>query len=195
MPLVRCVNGHFYAESSDCRACRRPPRRKQQCNYGHPSSRYKHYAGPNGSVNGSCLDCNKNANRSFRSRHPEAQHRYYLRWKDKNPESYRRRLDISHESKRQLKEELIAAYGGCCACCGESTFEFLSIDHTDQVGRRHRREVKGGHNIYKWLKKRGFPRAGFQLLCFNCNSALGFYGNCPHTETTRPVIRKGGAIQ
>ena len=36
--------------------------------------------------------------------------------------------------------------------------------------------------MYRWLKKHGFPKEGFQLLCYNCNCAKGFFGKCPHKK-------------
>lgn len=89
------------------------------------------------------------------------------------------------EAGRQLKHEVIDAYGGRCACCGESAIEFMTIDHTDGGGSDHRKKTGKGRGIYKDLKARGFPKDGFQVLCFNCNIALGFYGYCPHRPDAR----------
>ena len=72
-------------------------------------------------------------------------------------------------------------YGNKCACCGESELYFLTIDHINGGGRKHKQQIKQG-DIYKWLVNNGFP-PGFQLLCFNCNS--GRYragGVCPHKQ-------------
>lgn len=30
-----------------------------------------------------------------------------------------------------------------------------------------------------WIIKNKFPKK-FQLLCHNCNQAIGYYGSCPH---------------
>ena len=84
--------------------------------------------------------------------------------------------------RARIRQEVIAAYGGKCTCCGESTPEFLVIDHTNNDGAAHRKEIgaAGGSTIYKWLKKNDYPE-GFQVLCHNCNMAKGFYGQCPHS--------------
>ncbi len=87
------------------------------------------------------------------------------------------------KAHRKLKKAVIEAYGGKCACCGESHSEFLSIDHINGGGAKHRKSLGilgGGTNFYKWLKKEGFPQGEYQLLCHNCNQALGAYGYCPH---------------
>jgi hypothetical protein len=89
--------------------------------------------------------------------------------------------------RRRLKEEVIVAYGGRCVCCGEEHFEFLSIDHTANNGSHERRTiaVSAGYRFYLYLKRQGFPKKGYRLLCFNCNSARGFYGYCPHAKMKR----------
>lgn len=81
-----------------------------------------------------------------------------------------------------IKEETIQMYGGKCACCGEDTLEFLTIDHIDETGASERKEIGrgGGYNFYYWLKKRGYPKDNYQVLCFNCNFAKHAYGKCPH---------------
>lgn len=85
---------------------------------------------------------------------------------------------INLQNKRKIALE---HYGGIppkCKCCGESIIEFLSFDHINGGGSRHRKTKKFG-NIYKWLILNNFPD-GFQVLCHNCNQAKGFYGKCPH---------------
>lgn len=90
--------------------------------------------------------------------------------------------------KRRM--EVLIRYGGNppkCECCHENIPEFLTIDHIDGGGRRHRREL-GTSTIYSWLRRRGFP-LGFRVLCMNCNWAMrrGPSGQqrCPGHETTQ----------
>lgn len=85
----------------------------------------------------------------------------------------------ARKQQRATRELAIARYGGRCACCGEDRFEFLAIDHVEGGGTQHRKEVGSGTRFYYWLKREGFP-AGFRVLCHNCNSALAYYGECPH---------------
>lgn len=70
-----------------------------------------------------------------------------------------------------------------CACCGESEYEFLTIDHVNGGGIKHRKEMGGGSGVdwHKWLKRNNFPD-GFQILCMNCNLAKGKLGECPHVD-------------
>jgi hypothetical protein len=105
----------------------------------------------------------------------------------------RYRTDKEHAEKnrqtcrlrnRKLKAEVISAYGGKCTCCSETLMEFLTIDHIGGGGRKHIYSVGGPAKFYGWLKANKFPD-GFRVLCFNCNSAIGFYGYCPHQKKTQ----------
>jgi len=87
------------------------------------------------------------------------------------------------------KMTVLAHYGGKCACCGETRWEFLTVDHIKGGGVRHRQEVCkngagtnrscGSSRFYRWLIRNNFPK-GFRILCANCNQALGSHKYCPH---------------
>lgn len=89
---------------------------------------------------------------------------------------------------QRIRTEMLAAYGGKCACCGESEPKFLALDHVNNDGHKERRFGRNGEGrankpIAVKLRRLGFPQDGrYQLLCHNCNSAKGFYGVCPHTQ-------------
>lgn len=93
------------------------------------------------------------------------------------------------EARRQLRRDVFIAYGGAfCACCGESIFEFLTIDHINNDGSQHRKKlfkengkIMAGVDFCRLLKKQGFP-PGYQVLCWNCNVTKGLYGQCPHKK-------------
>lgn len=103
-------------------------------------------------------------------------------------EPWRQRIIAADRARgRALRLETVSAYGGRCECCGETHFEFLGIDHINNDGSAHKRSIGGASALCRWLKKNGFPRAGFRLLCHNCNLARGFYGRCPH-ETEREAV-------
>jgi len=85
---------------------------------------------------------------------------------------------------RACRQKALDHYGSVCACCGESTYEFLVIDHINGGGTKHRKGIgvkRAGAVIYRWLKQNNYPE-GFRVLCQNCNSALGHYKYCPHTK-------------
>ena len=86
----------------------------------------------------------------------------------------------------RLRHEAILAYGGYrCACCGIREALFLTIDHVNDGGARHRRQVGASVDFFKWLKRNGYPK-GFQVLCSNCNSGRHRNGGCcPHKDPVR----------
>ena len=88
-----------------------------------------------------------------------------------------------------LKKKVFAHYGNKCICCGDSHWEFLTMDHVDGGGHKHRKEVVGSH-LYAWLKRNNFP-PGFQLMCMNCNFAKGIFGKCPHVSEAVEVAIAG----
>jgi len=81
-------------------------------------------------------------------------------------------------SKRLSKSEI-----SCCNCCGlNDNLEFLTIDHIE--GRKNLSEDEKnlkGAKLYAWLRKHHYPK-GYQVLCWNCNSAKGLFGVCPHQK-------------
>ena len=124
----------------------------------------------------------------------------WKKWRDKTPAEKRQHLDwqkghrlknnannrrVCKDYRDKLRRETITAYGSLCECCGESDPRFLTMDHTKGDGAAHRKTLTrhrggGGHMLFAWLKKRGYPRDGFRLLCWNCNCARHIYGECPH---------------
>jgi hypothetical protein len=92
----------------------------------------------------------------------------------------RKKINRHHMNAKQrgrialLKQIILNHYGRVCAICGFDHVDALTIDHIDQKGGQHRREIKasgrggGGMVMYKWLIKNEFPE-GFRTLCFNCN--------------------------
>lgn len=101
--------------------------------------------------------------------------RYYHKHAAKIGERHRRNRDA-------LRKELLVAYGGRCACCGEREPAFLTIDHTNRDGAEHRRRVGGSSRIWRDLQKRGWPKNGYALLCMNCNWSTRYGAVCPHVS-------------
>ena len=91
---------------------------------------------------------------------------------------------------REIKRQVVAAYGGACDCCGEQHIELLTIDHIHGDGNLHRRIVGKGRRIYADLLRLGCPKDNYRLLCFNCNISRGFYGYCPHQPDDRQCFDK-----
>jgi hypothetical protein len=80
---------------------------------------------------------------------------------------------ITHYSKGSM----------ACACCCISIRKFLTLDHIDGNGNKHRKQIGTGSDcIYRWVEKNNYPN-GFQVLCFNCNSGRALNGGiCPHKQ-------------
>lgn len=104
-------------------------------------------------------------------------------------ESATKNRETQKSRRHRIRAEVLEHYGGNppkCSCCGESTREFLALDHTNGGGNKHRKElgINAGFVFYRWLQKNNYPE-GFRVLCHNCNLSLGYYGYCPHaTKTT-----------
>ena len=100
--------------------------------------------------------------------------------------------DLSASILRDFKVKVINGYGGKCACCGEKQIEFLSVDHANGDGAEERRKLGKKINsgaLYRMIIRENFPDR-YQILCFNCNMALGFFGYCPHRPKITRSIRK-----
>ena len=86
--------------------------------------------------------------------------------------------------RRHIDRQLVLNhYGRQCAYCEDKRVYFLTMDHINNDGAEHRRQMnkgkssrsRSGSPIYQWLRTHGYP-TGFQTLCFNCNSAKAIYG-------------------
>lgn len=87
----------------------------------------------------------------------------------------------TREYRLRCKAKTIHEYGGQCVCCGESRHGFLSIDHVNGNGSIERRARKVSKSIWISLKRMGYPKDEYQLLCFNCNLGRAYNGGiCPH---------------
>jgi hypothetical protein len=83
---------------------------------------------------------------------------------------------------RRLKIKVLMHYGAKCVCCGESQIEFLTLDHINNDGAKHKRTIKKrGSQFYRWIVQNLYPNF-LRVLCWNCNCALGSFGYCPHAE-------------
>lgn len=105
-------------------------------------------------------------------------------WYSRNLQTQRER---AKRKRYKLKLEMITAYGGKCDCCGESEPKFLTIDHIYGGGKNDRGHVSS-EGFWGRLRRENWPRDKYALLCFNCNCAKGFFGQCPHNEKLQEVI-------
>lgn len=121
-----------------------------------------------------CADCARaRVNTYYRTPKEQARKKAY------NAANKDKHARQAKEYRRKLFRDAMEAYGGVrCACCGETEWHFLSIDHINNDGAEHRRSV--GRNLHLWLKQSNYP-PGFQVLCHNCNIGKRRNGGvCPH---------------
>jgi hypothetical protein len=128
-----------------------------------------------------CLDCKRARDARSRERQADSIREASAAFRERN----RDRLNAENRAKaRALREQVLDAYGTECACCHETRYEFLTLDHIGGGGRAHRLATNG--RVYADLKRKGFP-PGYRTLCWNCNASRGRYGYCPHERERQEV--------
>ncbi len=113
--------------------------------------------------------------RDYRARDPEANRSRQAQWYHDNRNQA---LAAQKALRQKVRQKVLAAYGGKCTCCGETTPEFLTLDHVNGGGNEHRRHLPG-KDLWRWSYSEGFPDI-LQLLCYNCNGAKAADRTCPH---------------
>ena len=88
-------------------------------------------------------------------------------------EMVKRRRDIA-------RRKVVEHYGNKCNCCGLDIYEFLTIDHVNGGGCKHRKVVTATRLPF-WIIENNYP-IDYQILCYNCNCAKAFTKTklCPH---------------
>ena len=106
-----------------------------------------------------------------------------------NDPEYRKRVsDYSRAYNKRVRSEMLDVYGRKCSCCSEDNVVFLTLDHlrgsSDGVPVNHGFYSRPSRGIgeYLRLRKLGWPKDGYRILCMNCNFAIGIYGYCPHNK-------------
>ncbi len=113
----------------------------------------------------------------------------YIKKKKGNPEWSDNRAATMRNSGRkrgaELRLQIIEAYGGKCACCGEDNEKFLTIDHVNNDGYMRKKiygSARRGVQYYREIVAAGYP-SDLQILCYNCNCGRARNGGvCPHQE-------------
>lgn len=129
-------------------------------------------------------------NKKYNEDHREQKKAYHKEYNKTHHRPYIKKDPLlrrkwSRASSDRLWKKAIEFFGPC-ACCGESTREFMSVDHIKGNGGYHRSKEGwkgGGKAILIGLRKAGWPedaKKEYRLLCFNCNFAIGHHGYCPH---------------
>lgn len=98
-------------------------------------------------------------------------------WRSNNWDRY---LGNARKQNKKLRFEFLVEYGEQCTCCGERNEEFLTLEHVGLTGAAHRKEFGNTGRILRDLRRRGWPKDGYTINCYNCNWAKRFGGPCPH---------------
>jgi hypothetical protein len=143
-----------------------------------------------------CINCGneitcKRSRKKYCSKHCQKQYNYYqnheknLKYNNERYHKNRNKYLQSFKNKyKKLKEKILEIYGKQCECCGESITEFLTLEHKDGNGSKHRKQHKGSYvKIYQDAIMAKDKRK-YGILCFNCNSIQLFGIKCPHIKNT-----------
>lgn len=141
-----------------------------------------------------CKSCHtlqsRKTRQKYREKYREKARKSSAEWRKKNPEIakernkiYREKYKEKYNQKRREKSnfirlEVIKNYGGKCKCCEEKEVLFLALDHVNNDGNLHRKNIR--KNLAEWAHKNNYPK-NIQLLCHNCNYGKHLNkGICPH---------------
>src|SRR6185437_16214029 len=108
-----------------------------------------------------CRECHRKRNNKYRASNLEKARESYRKWYANHGQKH---LDATKRRYDALRQQIFEHYGRECACCGEREPDFLTLDHINGGGTKHRKSV--GQRVYADLRKRGFP-TGFRTLCWN----------------------------
>jgi hypothetical protein len=86
------------------------------------------------------------------------------------------------ERIRARRKKVIENYGNACQCCGESIYEFLTIDHVNGGGTKER-ETFGVTSLISKIIRENYPD-DYRVLCYNCNCSQAYSKDriCPHNK-------------
>ncbi len=142
------------------------------------------------------------------------EYRNYLSYKN----GFKNRSDVALKIKQIVRSmiQLHQNYEGCarnkfeiikqlyeihkntqliCSCCptdseSQQHSEFMTIDHINNDGAEHRNSPGVKSSITNYLFSHGFNFKDYQLMCYNCNSAIGHFGYCPHHPEVKREIKR-----
>jgi hypothetical protein len=134
------------------------------------------------------IESRKERKRAYARKYAKEYNKEHPEWRkmklslEKKTEKYILRNKNRRKNKRdEIKNQVFEHYGYRCVCCGEVRKEFLTLDHINGGGKKHKNEIGRGLRYLSWIIKNNFPNT-YRILCMNCNFARGVYGYCPHEK-------------
>jgi len=101
-----------------------------------------------------------------------------IKTKSSNKHKIKRNERIRNSAKT-MRKTFLEMYGGKCACCGETMYEFLTLEHRQgQKGIKRSKKETGKYSYAKAIKE--YRPDIYEILCWNCNCSKSRYGYCPH---------------
>jgi len=113
-----------------------------------------------------CKKCHYEKGMVWRNKNRNRVNKSALKHYKKDPSKHHKAV---HKARVKVRLDMIKAYGGKCVRCGISDVDVMDIDHINNNGAEDRKNHLHGYNLYRHLKKHGWPKDEFQLLCKNCN--------------------------
>jgi hypothetical protein len=114
-------------------------------------------------------------NRTYAKKNPEKRAKWNREWIANNRDKYN---SLKWNYRDRVRMEVLTHYAGGvpqCLTCGVDDLDILVLDHINDDGAEHRRELaknftrRAGVNVYEDLRKKGYPPI-VQVLCHNCNA-------------------------
>jgi hypothetical protein len=97
---------------------------------------------------------------------------------------------------KAMREKVLIMYGRACNCCGSGVEKYLQLDHINNDGAEHRKEVlsvERGGSFWAWASRNYHPEI-LQLLCANCHQAKTIGSPCTqedHEMMHKAVVPNG----
>lgn len=132
-----------------------------------------------------CLEASRNSNKRYYENNPEKVLARRKDWYSNGKFGHITRM-TQKKQRLRLRKKVIEKYGGKCACCSESTYEFLQIDHIDKNGKQHRSEIGRSMKLHRDMLSDGVQYR-IRILCGNCHNAITAHGVCPHEISKNPA--------
>lgn len=148
-----------------------------KCGQVKPFSEYHKATRSQTGARAECKSCQHKYTQVYVKENAEHRNKLTRKWRANNPDKVKA---MGKRTCQKIRNEVLMAYGHKCNCCGVTNQEFLAIDHVFNDGNLERQERGTSATFYRFLKKQGFPKDRYQILCHNCNMAKAFYGECPH---------------
>jgi hypothetical protein len=84
----------------------------------------------------------------------------------------------------RTKLTFLSMYGGKCVCCGQDEPRFLTLDHVNSDGSKHRQNLADNQIMANAVAN--YQPELYQILCYNCNCGRSANGGiCPHKDKTK----------